>query len=64
MEVAAPTLPVTPAAISAERQAQTRESYSASVLRKVVDSQAQEGMALAKMVAEAGGVGQNVDTQA
>ncbi|HJV90814.1 MAG TPA: putative motility protein [Holophagaceae bacterium] len=64
MEVSAPNLPVTPAAISARDQAQTRETYSASVLRKVIDAQAQQGMALAQMVAEAGGVGQNLNTQA
>ncbi|HJV21975.1 MAG TPA: YjfB family protein [Holophagaceae bacterium] len=64
MEVTAPNVPVTPAAISAREQAQTRESFSTSVLRKSLDVQLQQGMDLAKMVAEAGGVGQNLNTQA
>jgi hypothetical protein len=55
---------VTPSSLSAQAQAMVQISYGYSVLSKVLDIQAAQGAMLAQMVAQAGGVGQNVDTTA
>ena len=58
------TADVTPASISADAQAQTRMSYGTMVERKALDIEAAQGAMLAQLVAQAGGVGQNIDTRA
>lgn len=57
---------ITPAtqAVQPQTQTQTRERVAVSVLRKALDLQAEQGAELAKMVAEAGGVGTRVDLYA
>jgi Putative motility protein len=42
----------------------TGAEYSNKVMRKALDIQASQGAQLAQMVAQAGGVGQNVDMKA
>lgn len=53
---------VTPNSLSAQAQAMVQIGYGYSVLSKVLDIQAAQGAMLAQMVAQAGGLGQNIDT--
>jgi hypothetical protein len=48
----------------AQTQAQTQGQISVAMLKKTVDIMAQQGADLARMVSQAGGVGQTVDLQA
>ncbi|HJW09529.1 MAG TPA: putative motility protein [Holophagaceae bacterium] len=55
---------VSPASVVATQQRNTQMQYATSVLRKAIDIQAEQGAALAKLVAEQAGVGQRVDQYA
>lgn len=50
--------------VPALTQAQVLEQASAGVMRKMLDIQAQQGADLAAMIAQAGGVGRNLDVTA
>ncbi|WP_306590853.1 YjfB family protein [Geothrix sp. 21YS21S-4] len=52
---------LTAASVAAQKQVQLQDQVAVGVLKKTIDIQAQQGADLAKMVAEAGGVGQRVD---
>lgn len=55
---------ISPAAVYADRLAQTQGEFATAVLKKVLDQGKDQGAQLAQLVASAGGVGQNLDTQA
>ncbi|MBP1771478.1 MAG: hypothetical protein H6P99_641 [Holophagaceae bacterium] len=55
---------VSPASVVAMQQRNTQVQYATSVLRKAIDIQAEQGAALAKLVAEQAGVGQRIDQYA
>jgi Putative motility protein len=55
---------ITAASAAAQSQAITQNQIAVSVLRKSLDISAQQGADLAKMVAQAGNVGQRVDLYA
>ena len=55
---------ITAASAAAQTQAITQNQIAVSVLRKSLDITAQQGADLAKMVAQAGNVGQRVDLYA
>lgn len=55
---------ISPASVTAERTAQTQGEFATKVVKKVLDLSAQQGAQLAQLVAQAGGVGQNLDTRA
>ncbi len=55
---------ITAASAAAQTQAITQNQIAVSVLRKSLDISAQQGADLAKMVAQAGNVGQRVDLYA
>jgi len=52
---------ISPAGLAAEVQANTQNQVAVSVLKKSLDISSQQGAELAKMMAQAGGVGQRVD---
>lgn len=52
------------AVASSSASQSTGADYGMAVTRKVLDIAAQQGAQLAQMVAQASGVGQNVDTKA
>lgn len=52
------------ASATLQTQAQTQSQASMLVMRKVLDVAGQQGADFAAMIAQAGGVGQNVDVQA
>lgn len=52
---------ITPATVVAQSQAKVQTEAATRVLRKALDINAEQGAELAKMVAQAGGVGQRVD---
>ncbi len=54
---------ISPASVYVDRLAQTQGEFATSVLKKVLDQNAEQGAQLARLVASAGGVGQNVDTR-
>ena len=54
---------ISPASVFADRLAQTQGEFATTVLKKVLDQGKEQAAQLAQMVASAGGVGQNVDTQ-
>lgn len=55
---------VSPATAVAQNQLKTQDELATRVLKKVLDLNAEQGADLAKMVAQAGGVGQRVDLYA
>lgn len=55
---------ITPAVVAAQSQAKVQTEAATRVLRKALDINAEQGAELAKMVAQAGGVGQRVDLYA
>ncbi len=55
---------VSPASVTADRTAQTQGDFALKVVRKVLDLNQDQGAQLAQLVAQAGGVGQNLDTRA
>jgi hypothetical protein len=55
---------ISPASVIANRQTQLQGEFATAVLKKVLDQGQTQAAQLAQMVAQAGGVGQNVDTQA
>lgn len=55
---------ITPTAVVAQNQARLQTEAATLVLRKALDANAQQGADLARMVAQAGGVGQRVDLYA
>ena len=55
---------ITATSAAAQNQAITQNQVAVSVLRKSLDISAQQGADLAKMVAQAGNVGQRVDLYA
>jgi hypothetical protein len=52
---------ITPTTAAVQKQTQVRDQVAVGVLKKTLDFQAEQGAELAKMVAEAGGVGKRVD---
>jgi len=52
---------ISPAGLAAQVQANTQNQIAVSVLRKSLDISAEQGAELARMMAQAGGVGQRVD---
>jgi hypothetical protein len=55
---------ITPANAVAQTQARTQNEFAVRVLKKALDLSAEQGADLARMVAQAGGVGQRVDLYA
>jgi hypothetical protein len=55
---------ITPATAVAMSQLRTQNEFATRVLRKTLDISAQQGAELVKMVAEAGGPGQQIDLYA
>ncbi|MDP1832031.1 MAG: YjfB family protein [Geothrix sp.] len=55
---------ITPANAVVQTQARTQNEFAVRVLRKALDLSAEQGADLARMVAQAGGVGQRVDLYA
>ncbi|GLH73093.1 hypothetical protein GETHLI_15950 [Geothrix limicola] len=55
---------ISAAGLAAEVQANTQNQVAVSVLKKSLDIQAEQGAEMAKMVAQAAGVGQRVDQYA
>lgn len=62
----APEVPVdiTPASLVAQSQARLQTEVATRVLRMALDANTEQGADLARMVAQAGGVGQRVDLYA
>ncbi len=52
------------ASATLQTQAQTQSQASMMVMRKVLDLAGQQGADFAAMIAQAGGLGQNLDVQA
>lgn len=59
-----PSVPVTPAAISASQLALVGAQVQVAVLRKALDVQAEVGSQLVQAMAQQTGVGQGVDLRA
>jgi hypothetical protein len=55
---------ITPATAVAMKQFKAQSDLAVGVLRKVLDTSSQQGADLAKMVDQAGGVGQRIDLYA
>ena len=52
---------ISPAAVLGDRMATIRSEFAVHVLRKTLDMEAAQGVALVQMMAQSAGVGTNVD---
>ncbi len=55
---------ITPAAVVGMQVSNVQTDVAVNVLKRVLDVQAQQGAQLAQMIAQASGVGQNLDVMA